>query len=128
MFLLLNVIFQTYQKLIIHIKKKSLIVIFFCRNSKTRNTRVSLELYFIYMHIKFTKTFVNKYLWLYNTNLNRKESNLIPCLFIFISPQNSLQAFNAFCIIKKRNKIIINKKEYFIQKLLTFCVADPHSC
>lgn len=77
---------------------------FFGRNSKTRNTRVSLELYFIYLHIKFTKTFVNKYLWLYNTNLNRKESNLIPCLFIFISPKNSLQAFNAFCIIKKQSE------------------------
>lgn len=107
MFLLLNVIFQTYQKLIIHIKKKNqslFVIFFFGRNSKTRNTRVSLELYFIYMHIKFTKTFVNKYLWLYNTNLNRKESNLIPCLFIFISPQNSLQAFNAFCIIKKQSE------------------------
>lgn len=133
MFLLLNLIFQTFQKLIIHItKKQSLFEFFFlCRNSKTRNTRVSLEVYFIYMHIKFTKTFVNKYLWLYKINLNRTESNLIPCLFIFISPKNSLQAFNAFCIIKKqfeRNKVIINKKEYFIQKSLTFCVADQHAC
>lgn len=105
MFLLLNGIFQTFQKLIIHIKKKkSFCNFFFCRNSKTRNTRDSLEFYFIYMHIKFTKTFVNKYLWLYKTNLNRKESNLIPCLFIFISPKNSLQAFNALCIIKKQSE------------------------
>lgn len=105
MFLLLNLIFQTFQKLIIYItKKQSLLEIFFGRHSKTRNTRVSLEVYFIYMHIKFTKTFVNKYLWLYKTNLNRKESNLIPCLFIFISPKNSLQALNAFCIIKKQSE------------------------
>lgn len=106
MFLLLNLIFQTSQKLIIHITKKQSLfeIFFFGRNSKTRNTRVSLEVYFIYMHIKFTKTFVNKYLWLYKTNLNRKEGNLIPCLFIFISPKNSLQALNAFCIIKKQSE------------------------
>lgn len=106
MFLLLNLIFQTFQKLIIHITKKQSLfeIFFFGRNSKTRNTRVSLEVYFIYMHIKFTKTFVNKYVWLYKINLNRTESNLIPCLFIFISPKNSLQAFNAFCIIKKQSE------------------------
>lgn len=85
-------------------KTKSFWNFFLGRNSKTRNTRVSLEVYFIYMHIKFTKTFVNKYLWLYKIHLNRTESNLIPCLFIFISPKNSLQAFNAFCIIKKKSE------------------------